>query len=216
MSHLKVMDTTTRLVLIRHGHSIAQLEGRMALSHDTCKGLSELGRQQVASLCQRLAETGELGEIDAVYTSLSTRTIETCEQLAAVLPSTYQSECDWCESHPGESEGLLWEDIEVRYPRRAGKADPFERRIPGSETWVEVYARVGKRLNRLPLEHPGQQVVVLTHGGVVGASFVALGDIPVGKATAFIAETRNTSITEWRHSEGEWRLVRFNDAAHLV
>jgi probable phosphoglycerate mutase len=70
-------------------------------------------------------------------------------------------------------------------------------------------------LNRVSIEHPGQRVVVVAHGGVVDASFVALGDVPIGKAFAFTAETKNASITEWSHTEGGWRLVRFNDAGHL-
>ena len=29
-------------------------------------------------------------------------------------------------------------------------------------------------------------------------------------------ETVNTSITEWRYTGSDWRLVRYNDAAHLA
>ena len=36
-----------------------------------------------------------------------------------------------------------------------------------------------------------------------------------GYASSLTAETVNTSITEWIGSGTNWRLVRFNDAAHL-
>jgi probable phosphoglycerate mutase len=200
-------EADTYLFLVRHGHSVAQQEGRMPGSHESCTGLSDLGRQQVGALRDRLSGTGEFDQVDTVYTSLSTRAIETRELLAKVLPGGYDSECDWCESHPGEAEGLPWSEFEQRFPRRGTVADPFERRIPGGESWAEFFARAGARLTRVAHDHPNERVVVVTHGGIVGASFVALGDVPIGKSFAFTAETKNTSITEWRHSEGEWRLI---------
>jgi broad specificity phosphatase PhoE len=54
------------------------------------------------------------------------------------------------------------------------------------------------------------------HGGIIGASFVALGDLPIGQAMTFTQETKNTSITEWRSTGAQWRLVRYNDTAHLA
>ena len=188
----------------------------MPAPHDKCAGLSDLGRQQVAALGDRLAGSSGFGDVGAVYTSLARRAIETRELLAEVIHGATCPECGWCESHPGEAEGLPWEEFNQRFPRRSNLSDPFERRIPGGESWVEFYARAGERLRRIAHDHPGEQIVVITHGGIVGASFVALGDVPVGKSFAFTAETKNTSITEWRHSDGEWRLVRYNDAAHLT
>lgn len=204
----------THLVLIRHGHSLAQAEGRVP-SHLKCRGLSELGRRQVSALGERLESSGELSNVGVVLTSLSLRAVETAEMLTGVLPKPSDPECGWCESHPGEAEGILWSEFNERFPRRDGVSNPFERRIPGGESWAEFYARVGARLRRVPADHPGQHVVVATHGGVVGASFVALGDTPIGKAAVLTDEVTNASLTEWRYRNGEWRLLRFNDAAHL-
>jgi 2,3-bisphosphoglycerate-dependent phosphoglycerate mutase len=212
---MMALPDETHLFLIRHGHSMAQQEERMSAAHGLCSGLSDLGRQQVAALARRLADTNELGQVDALFTSLFTRAIETCELLSSVLPGPYTSECGWCETHPGEAEGMSWSEVDERFPRR-GDPDPFERRIPGGESWAEFYARAGDRLRRVPLEHPGQRVVVVTHGGIVGASFVALGEVPISKSFSFTATTDNTSITEWCHSAQGWQLVRFNDVAHLA
>jgi len=213
---MAIVAPETHLILIRHGHSMSQQEDRMPAAHERCTGLSELGRRQVAALGQRLVDTKELGQVDAVYTSLSTRAIETCELLTVALPVSYRSECDWCESHPGESEGLPWKEFDERFPQRGESADPYQRRIPGGESWAEFFARAGERLNRVTLDNPGERVVVVTHGGIVGASFVALGEISIGKASTFMPETQNTSMTEWCHTSQGWRLVRFNDAAHLA
>ena len=94
-------------------------------------------------------------------------------------------------------------------------ADPYHRAIPDGESWADLYHRVGGRLFRVAMEHPGETVVVAGHGGTVGASFVAFGQTPMRRATDIVHTVANASITEWVGDGDAWRLVRFNDAAHL-
>lgn len=206
----------TRLVIIRHGESNAQAAGIFS-GHNTCTGLTGLGRRQAGALRDRLLNTGELGAVDAVYTSILGRSIETAQIVAPALGEAgHVADCDWCEIHPGEAEGHTYTEYFERHPPRGDPEDPFVTRFPGNETWAEFYVRVGTRLRRLPTEHPDETVVVVGHGGTVGASFVALGNVPVRGATAFTHEAVNTSMTEWRGNDTKWTLVRFNDAAHLA
>jgi probable phosphoglycerate mutase len=208
--------TATRLVVIRHGESRAQVDGIIS-GHDTCTGLSERGRRQAQALRDRLVAGGELAPTDVVYTSVLARSVETAAIIGPALGDGLepQAECDWCEIHPGEGEGMLLEDL-----RRRNLPDPddgvFHRRVPGCETWAEFFVRAGSRLRRIAREHPGQSVVVVGHGGTVGASFVALGDQPITRGVAFVHAALNTSITEWLWTGARWDLVRFNDAGHLA
>lgn len=209
-------STETRLFLIRHGESDAQVNGYLS-RHGACKGLSDLGREQARALRDRLMATGELGVVDAAYTSLLSRAIETSEIVGPALGDAQpEQECAWCEIHAGEAEGLAWEAFRERYPVIGDPADPFRSRAPGAESWAEFYVRAGARLRRIADDHPGERVVVVCHGGIIGASFVALGDVPLRTATALTHETVNTSLTEWRHTGKSWRLVRYNDPAHLA
>jgi broad specificity phosphatase PhoE len=206
----------TQLVIIRHGQSNANVSGLLS-GHDTCTGLSDLGKQQAARLRDRLARTRELAPTDAIYTSILPRAIETAAIIAPALGGPAPiAECDWCEIHAGEAEGLTYEEFQKRFPAIGHPDDPFLRRIPGGETWAEFSARVGGRLQRVAHEHPGMRVVVVGHGGTVGASFVALGDLSIGQSIAITRDTINSSITEWRHTQHGWRLIRYNDAAHLL
>ncbi|MDQ1385484.1 MAG: ribonuclease / adenosylcobalamin/alpha-ribazole phosphatase [Actinomycetota bacterium] len=205
----------TTLVLIRHGESRAQ-EARIFSGHDTCSGLTELGRRQAMALRDRLARTNELGKVDALYTSILPRSIETAEILRPALGNLApQAECEWCEIHAGDAEGHTYESYLERYPPGDDPDDPFRARFPGGETWAEFYVRVGTRLGRITREHPGETVVVVGHGGTIGASFVSLGDQPIRAGHGPTHEVNNTSITQWRWNARGWRLVRFNDAAHL-
>lgn len=211
------MSTETDLILIRHGESEAQVRGFMS-GHDTCLGLSDLGRRQADALRERLDATGELRGASTLYSSILPRAVETAAAIAPAVESatTPQAECEWCEIHAGEAEGMTWDEIHARYPRAAESPDPFARRIPGAETWAEFFVRAGARLRRVADDHAGEQVVVVCHGGIIGASFVALGDLPIGQSFTLAHEITNTSLTQWRWTGAAWRLVRFNDAAHLA
>ena len=162
--------------------------------------------------------SGEWSDVGAVYTSVLQRAMETAEiarpALGELVPD---ADCDFCEIHAGEAEGLTWAEFSERYPAsRQTLANPFMQRMPGAETWAEFYVRAGSRLRRVADDHPGERVVVFCHGGVVGASFVALGDVSMRMAARLMADCFNTSITEWRLDGDEWRLSRYNDHAHLI
>jgi broad specificity phosphatase PhoE len=211
----------TRIVLVRHGESVAQSLGFLG-GHEGCKGLSALGREQAAALRDRLTASGELAEASALYASVMSRAVETAEIIAAAFPGLeVRSECAFCEGHPGDADGLSWAELDERYP--SGAWHPDARRAPGWETWREMGERVASALASLVERHPGETVVVACHGGVVVHSmlhFLSLDD--VATATRAWISPENTSITEWRFAPNPYQkgtlpveLVRFNDVAHL-
>jgi broad specificity phosphatase PhoE len=100
-------------VLVRHGESMAMVDSVVG-GHEGCRGLSDLGRRQVEALRDRLAATGEL-RADALYASVLPRAIETAEILAPALGGLdVRQDCDLCEQHPGEGDGLTWAEFEER------------------------------------------------------------------------------------------------------
>jgi probable phosphoglycerate mutase len=209
---------STRLVLIRHGESQATVD-QVVGGHAGCKGLSELGRRQCEALRSRLARTGELADCSALYASVLPRAVETAAVLAPALGGLeVVQDCGLCEVHPGEADGLTWDEFGRRYGRPEGEVF-FRRWAPGAESWSEFLARAGTALVMLADRHPGETVVVACHGGIVEAAFVALGHLPLHKP--FDTFVLNTALTEWRGSgsgtgEGRWHLARYNDAAHLA
>jgi probable phosphoglycerate mutase len=211
----------TRIVLVRHGESVAQSLGFLG-GHAGCQGLSELGREQVGLLRDRLAGSGELAGASALYASVMPRAIETAEILSPALSGLeVRTECDFCEGHPGEADGLTWAELDERYPSTGWDAD--SRRAPGWETWREMGERVTKGLSALVERHAGETVVVACHGGVVVQAmvhFMALDQVATEERAWISPE--NTSLTEWRFAPNPYQkgtlpveLVRFNDVAHL-
>lgn len=209
------MTSRTRVVLIRHGESNAQVDGLVS-DHSTCTGLSRRGANQAAALARRLSETSELTDANIVQTSLLLRAQQTASAVAAATGSPpIDQSCDWCEIHPGSAEGLTWDQMRTRFPPAGDPDDPIARRLPGMETWAEMYQRVGKCLRTITDERAGGTIIAVTSGGPVGASFVAFGAASHEQAVVLARTTLNTSITEWHGVGSDWDLIRHSDATHL-
>jgi probable phosphoglycerate mutase len=217
----------TRLVLIRHGESRSTVD-RVVGGHRGCNGLTDRGVRQAKALRDRLARTGELGPVAAVLTSVLPRAIETAEIIAPALGDVgVEQRCELCEIHPGEGDGLTWEEFSALYrPQGLATGNPYTAMAPGGESWAGFYVRVGEALLRAAGDHPGETVVVVCHGGVIEGAFATLGNLPLRRP--FDVRIENTSLTEWcfeptdvdlgnpGHRLARWRLDRFNDRAHLA
>ena len=203
----------THVVLVRHGHARAVDLGVVA-GHRGCVGLSETGRQQAEGLRDRLAATGF--RADAVVTSVLPRAIETADLVAEGLgfdPAYVPHDCGLCERHPGEADGLTWDELVARYGPIDPVREPDRPMSPGGETGRAFRRRARASVEGLASRYAGGTVVAVTHGGVILAATLAfLGVAP----RSFAHQLANTSVTEWvRTDDGRWLLHRFNDAAHL-
>jgi probable phosphoglycerate mutase len=204
----------TRLILIRHGESRATVE-RVIGGPRTCSGLSDLGRRQTERLRDRLSETGEIAAA-ALYASSYPRAIETAEILAPVLGLSVVEEPGFGEHDPGpDCDGLTFSNFLDRYGMPDWESDPHAVTFPGGETVAEFHHRVGGTLSRVVRDHRGGAIVVACHGGVIDAAFRALLRLPAHGV--FELQTTNTSLTEFVTTRRDrWRLVRYNDAAHIA
>lgn len=213
------MDPVTRLVLVRHGESRATVDQMMS-GHGSCRGLTQRGRRQAEALADRLARTGELAGTSVLLASVLPRAIETAELLAPALGGQkVVQDCNLCEIHVGDADGLSWEEFRGRYRPEEHRFEHFRPLAPGGESRAAFVTRVGTALTGVAAEHAGATVVVVCHGGVIEGSLIALGNLPLQRS--FDLVIGNTSLTEWTSSgkanaDGQrWTLARFNDTAHL-
>lgn len=213
MSDLADAPPPTRIVLVRHGESQVTVR-RVVGGMRTCSGLSPLGRRQTEALARRLGDTSEIAA-DALYASAYPRAIETAELLRPALGTEVRIEAGFGEHDPGpDCDGLTFDEFVDRYGMPDWESDPFATTFPGGETLAEFHHRVGATLHTVLTRHQGGTVVVVCHGGVIDAVVrAALWTAPSG---LFELHTMNASLTELvRLRPGRWRLVRYNDAAHL-
>ena len=206
---------STRLILVRHGESQVTVN-KVIGGPRTCTGLSDLGRLQTEHLRDRLRATGEV-KLAALYASQYPRAQETAEIIAAALGTlSIQVDAGFGEHDPGpECDGLTYDEFVARFGQGHDWDNPFAETFPGGETVAQFHFRVGTATHDLVRRHDGQTVLVACHGGVVDCLMRQLLRLP--PTGGFELYTLNTSITELvQVAATTWRLVRYNDAAHLA
>jgi probable phosphoglycerate mutase len=204
----------TRLVLIRHGESVATIN-RVIGGFRTCSGLSPLGRRQAEQLRDRLARTGEI-VADRLYASNYRRARETAEIIAPALGQLpVVEDAGFGEHDPGpECDGLTFDEFVERHGAGHDWNDPFAATFPGGETIASFHHRLGVAAHRVISAHPGETIVVACHAGVVDGLLRQFLRLP--STGGFEIFTLNTSITEFIVVRPQvWRMMRYNDSAHL-
>jgi probable phosphoglycerate mutase len=204
----------TRVVLIRHGESKVTVR-RVVGGPRTCDGLSELGVRQAERLHDRLAESGEI-EADHLYSSAYPRAIETAGLIAPALDLEVIVDERFGEHDPGpECDGVSFDDFVERYGMPDWETDPHAESFPGGETVAAFALRVGTAFSEVRRRHPGSTIVIVCHGGVIDGLLRSALRAP--STGVFEIHTVNTSLTEMVQVQpGKWRLLRYNDAAHLT
>ncbi len=206
--------TGTRLVLIRHGESNATVR-RMIGGPRTCSGLSPLGQLQSERLRDRFLHHNEI-PADVLISSSFPRARETAQIIAPGLGSlSINVMPQWGEHDPGpQCDGMTYKDFIDLYGMPDWETDPHAITFPGGETVAEFHLRVGAALANTVRTYDGATIVVTCHGGVIDAILRTALRAPT--TGFFEVHTLNTSITEVQHLRaGRWKLVRYNDAAHL-
>lgn len=206
---------STRLVLIRHGESSCSLSGVVG-GPKGCTGLSKRGVKEAEALRDRLVESKELADAGALYTSMLARAYETALIAAPGIGAGLEivRDCALCELHPGEGDGLGWEEFVSKYGEPDFDVDPSVELSPGGESWTSFVGRASRALAELVERHRGELIVVVCHAGVIEASILEF--LPVDRRrTRLKLRTENASLTEWERGEDGFRLVRYNDTSHL-
>ena len=188
----------TLLYLVRHGETDWNLAHRIQGSTDI--PLNDTGREQAAITGRLLASR----EWDAVIASPLSRAYETASIIAGELGlGDPEPLADLVERHYGEAEGLSYEEIDARFP-----GDTV---VPGRESREEVAERVVPALIALAERHPGQSLVVVSHGGVIRAVLNAVEPIDPSDRFGGYGAITNGSIHSFRHTDGTLELIAFDD-----
>ncbi|WP_067881846.1 histidine phosphatase family protein [Agromyces aureus] len=153
----------TRLVLVRHGETDWNVQRRIQGATDI--PLNDAGRAQASAVASGLAR----GRWDGLYSSTLSRAVETAQIIGGRLglPEPVQL-TTLAERSYGVLEGL---DHGGRAAVEAQAAT-----IDGLEPRSAVIARARAALVEIAAAHPGGEVVVVTHGGVIHALMLDLSD----------------------------------------
>ncbi|CAN5214215.1 alpha-ribazole phosphatase [soil metagenome] len=150
----------TKLLIVRHGVTEWNREGLAQGMADI--DLDEEGRRQAHAVASSLASF----DIDAVFSSDLSRAVHTAEPIAQRHGLEVVQDPDFREVDQGEWTGLTTHEIRRRWPDLWGPARHYSAR-PGGESPQQVRRRMLRGVAGVVRGHPGQTVVIVSHGAAI-------------------------------------------------
>jgi broad specificity phosphatase PhoE len=201
------VDPRTVLILVRHGETSANIDSVWHGSIDT--PLSERGERQASRVAQYLGEA--FPDATGLYASDLQRARLTADAIGEVLGLPTRLDEDLREYHLGSWEGKPYSELyRVHKFWHHIKADP-DFAPHGGESPRQVASRLTAALRKIAADHPGERVVVVTHGGALS---MAMGVILDGSYTKWRRVVANCAVSELVF-EPRPELLSFDVSDHL-
>jgi probable phosphoglycerate mutase len=200
----------THVIIVRHGQTEWNIAGVRQGHLDSA--LTEKGVAQASALAQRLARE----RFTALYSSDLGRAVQTAMAIADVTGHEIVTDPRLRERHLGIFQGLTAEEIMGKYPQERTQFRTLgpDYVIPGGESMRQQVERNVAYLNALAAKHRGEQIVVVTHGGVVSGFFRHTLAIPLDAPRRF--EFVNAGLNLFAREEDNWILLTWGDVSHLA
>jgi probable phosphoglycerate mutase len=203
------MSEPTRIIAIRHGETAWNVDTRIQGHLDI--PLSANGRWQA----ERLASALQDEAIAAIYASDLTRAWETAQYVGQLQGVPLTKEIGLRERDFGDFEGKTFAEIEMLLPEQSmrwRKRDP-EFSPTGGESLIALRARVLEAAERLAAQHPGEQIALVGHGGVMDVLYRAATRLDIQAPRTWTLGNAFINRLLWT-PEG-FTLVGWADAQHL-
>ena len=199
----------TRLLLVRHGRSAWNAEGRIQGQIDI-----ELDDEGVMQAQRVAARVGQL-DIAAIYSSPLQRARVTAEMIGAQVNLPVTCDDRLMEYQFGVVSGLTWDELVVQHPELAKRwaDDAWTVPIEGSEGRVVFAARVKAAMDDIIARHPDQQVAVVAHGGTFNVYLAKMLGLDLKRRHPF--HFGNTSLSSLEVKNGVFSVHFLNDTCHL-
>jgi probable phosphoglycerate mutase len=200
----------TRIIAVRHGETSWNVDARIQGQRDIA--LNDTGRWQA----RRVGEALAAEPITAVYTSDLSRAHATAQSISEVKGVPAIPHTGLRERSFGMFEGKTFDEIHETWPEHAKN---WRRRVPewqppeGGESLLELRERVTRTLQELAARHPGEQIVVVAHGGVLDALYRVATGQEVNSPRTW--ELPNGAINRLLWTPQGFTLVGWSDTNHL-
>jgi len=204
--------TATRLLLVRHGEVETRYQKKFGGWIDM--NLSPNGRRQAKTLADYLRGK----TIDAIYASPMKRVQQT---LAPTLKKSGLGQTIFPglrEIGFGDWTGLGWKAVEERFGFQSHEwlDQIHDHGVPNGESGKVFRRRVGPCLREIIANHPGQNVAVFCHGGVIRMMLAILLKLPLPKTNHFDIEYASITQVALHPHLAEIELLNFTPWRDLV
>ena len=200
----------TRIILVRHGETTWNVEGRYQGQEDT--PLSERGMAQAARLAEGLADV----TIDRAISSHLKRSFITAETVCGRHGIAVSADARLSEINHGSWEGQLATEIQAAYPEDFARwhSQPHLVQMPdGGENLEDVRRRVRDAFDDYARDYDGETLLVAAHDAVNKAIICDIMGLDMSHFWQIKQD--NTCINVLEYNEGTWRIVLLNSTAHM-
>ena len=206
------MDST-RLLLVRHGETAWNADGRLQGHLDIA--LNDTGRAQARRLAAALMDERE--PIDILYSSDLARALQTAQAVADATGAPLIATPALRERHFGAFQGRRFADIAAELPEQAERwrrRDPDWAPPQGGESLLQFQERITQAVSALAAKNIGKHVALFTHGGVLDLLYRAATGLGLQDARTW--QLGNAAINRllWA-PEAAFSLVGWADTTHL-
>ncbi len=202
----------TRIILVRHGETTWNIEGRYQGQEDT--PLSARGLDQGHKLAEGLRDI----PIDVAISSPLQRSYQTCKFCADLHGLQVATDDRLLEINHGSWEGVLAPEIAAKYPVEfaAWHTAPHTVIMPdGGESLEDVRARVRAAFDEYADTYAGKTVLVAAHDAVNKAIICDLLGLGMDKFWQIKQDNTCINVLEYLEDSHTWRVVLLNSTNHL-
>jgi probable phosphoglycerate mutase len=200
----------TRLCVVRHGETEWNAERRIQGQIDI--GLNATGQRQAQAAGRWLKRAG----ISALYASDLRRAWDTAQAIGVALQLQPVAAPELRERRYGVFEGLTYAEAATRFPEgyAAFEGRNADYAFENGESLKVMYARVTGKLCEIAALHPGQNIAVVVHGGVLDVINRFVRGNSLEMARDFLIP--NAGINWIALHDGRWTLESWGETGHLA
>ena len=199
----------TQLCIVRHGETAWNAEGRVQGQLDV--PLNEVGIAQARAVAAALQ--GE--RFSAIYSSDLQRVTQTAEPSARMLGLPVRLDARLRERHYGMFQTLTYAEVKTNHPEEYArfKAKDPDYDFRTGESLRAFSARSIECIADLAARHPGESILVFTHGGVLEmARRFATG---ASLSTVREFEIPNCGLNRMSIDGKDWGVLGWAECGHL-
>jgi len=199
-------DETMELILIRHGSTLWNEEGRIQGLTDI--DLSATGRDQARQLALSLKDH----PIQSIYSSPLIRARKTAQIINQYHHAPFHLAEELTEMDHGDFEGLSVQELMTRNKDFLRKwiADPGSVRMPHGESFSELQTRAWSVIEGI-IAKPGH-VVVVSHNFTIASLLCKIKNIPLAEFRSVCVDPASKTIIRFRNRSASIEL--FNDRSY--
>ncbi len=170
--------------------------------------ISQKGREASLKLWSYLCDK----QIAAIYVSAYQRTGQTIEHVAGQLGIMPVLDERLNELDSGDLDPLSEQEVQEKYPDfwKAYRARTADFRFPGGETGEEACQRIASFLEEKRQVHASENIVLVTHEGLIRQLMCYIMNIPVYKRGNFYIDLCGITEITYPPECKNWKLIRFN------